>query len=102
FIAFSASYGIISESCYHTANVKCYNTSLVFMMLSVCSCCISWVILGANTDLRGADSLMEKKKEKSKKSLAKLVLFWLTLLSFFLVIFALVTFTFLTDSLPLS
>jgi len=100
FIAFTVSYALISESCYKSGNIQCYNLSYIFMILCVCTCCIANYILGKDTDLKTAESLMAPEKEKKTKikSFIYLLLFFII----FIVIYVLTTSRTLFDVIPLS
>ena len=100
FIAFAVSYALISESCYQSENIKCYNLSFVFLILCVFFCCIANLVLGMDTDLKTADSLMAPKKDKRTriKSLLFLLLFIVT----FVVVVVLIISNSMIDFMPLS
>ena len=46
FIVFFISYITINRSCYKSNNIKCYNLSIVFLILFSCSCFIAAVLVG--------------------------------------------------------
>jgi hypothetical protein len=70
------------------------------MMLCFFFCCLSWGILGADTDLKTVESLMDAKKPK--KNQVKIFLLIISALIVFIILFVFVVSSISLDVLPLS